>query len=93
MGEDKDPGFPVVVRVLSQAGHCDFAHKPGDEIVFDGETVHGRICYSALYSMMPKIFAMRYDATFPWLADQDVATHACPDAENPVVYEIRRIKT
>jgi uncharacterized repeat protein (TIGR04076 family) len=35
---------------------------------------------------------MRYDAQFPWLEDPDVATHACPDAWNPVVFEIRRIK-
>jgi uncharacterized repeat protein (TIGR04076 family) len=42
--------------------------------------------------MLPKIFAMRYGATFPWLKDPDVATHACPDAWNPVVFEIRRIR-
>jgi uncharacterized repeat protein (TIGR04076 family) len=36
--------------------------------------------------------AMRYGAVFPWLKDQDVATHACPDAYNPVVFEVRRIR-
>jgi uncharacterized repeat protein (TIGR04076 family) len=36
---------------------------------------------------------MRYGAEFPWLEkDKDVATHACPDATNPVVFEIRRLK-
>jgi uncharacterized repeat protein (TIGR04076 family) len=62
-------------------------------IVFDGETIQGRICISALYSFMPKVFAMRYGADFPWLKDnKDVSTHACPDAFNPVVFEIRRIR-
>jgi uncharacterized repeat protein (TIGR04076 family) len=36
---------------------------------------------------------MRYGADFPWLQDdKDVATHACPDAYNPVVFEIRRVR-
>jgi uncharacterized repeat protein (TIGR04076 family) len=35
---------------------------------------------------------MRYGATFFWLKDADVATHACPDAWNPVVFEIRRVR-
>jgi hypothetical protein len=33
---------------------------------------------------------MRYGAEFPSPEDQAVATHACPDAWNPVVSEIRR---
>jgi uncharacterized repeat protein (TIGR04076 family) len=36
--------------------------------------------------------AMRYGAQFPGLEDKVVATHACPDAYNPVVFEVRRIK-
>ena len=35
---------------------------------------------------------MRYGANFPWLDDKDVTTHACPDAYNPVVFEIRRVR-
>jgi len=36
---------------------------------------------------------MRYGATFPWLKkNPDVASHACPDAFNPVVFEICRVK-
>lgn len=85
--------YKIVVTVLSVNGTCGFGHKIRDEIVFDGETINGRICLSALYSFLPKVFAMRYGAQFPWLdADhKDVATHACPDAQNPVVFEIRRV--
>ncbi|HID90054.1 MAG TPA: TIGR04076 family protein [Anaerolineales bacterium] len=85
-------GFPIVARVIKQEGHCAAGHKVGDEVVFDGLTVQGKICISALYSMLPKVFAMHYGAQFPWLEDPDVATHACPDAWNPVVFEIRRIR-
>jgi uncharacterized repeat protein (TIGR04076 family) len=74
------------------SGYCDFDHKVGEQVVFDGETVQGRVCLHALYSFLPKVFALRYGASFPWLEDKDVATHACPDAFNPVVFEIRRVK-
>ena len=88
-----DGGYRVEVKVLSQAGTCHFGHQVDDVIVFDGETIQGRVCISALYSFMPKVFAMRYGAEFPWLKDnKDVSTHACPDAFNPVVFEIRRIR-
>jgi len=84
--------YVVVCRVLSVTGQCSFGHQQGDEIVFDGETMQGRICLHALYSMLPKVFAMRYGAQFPWLEGEHshASTHACPDAQNPVVFEVRR---
>jgi len=87
-----DKGFTIVARVIQQEGHCAFGHQVGDEVVFDGQTVQGKICLHALYSFLPKVFAMRYGADFPWLKDKDVAAHACPDAKNPVVFEIRRVR-
>jgi len=84
--------YKIIATVQSVKGHCGFGHQVGDQVVFDGETVQGRVCLSALYSFLPKVFAMRYGADFPWLEDKDVATHACPDAFNPVVFELKRIK-
>ena len=85
--------YKVTAKVISQKGTCAFGHKPGDIVTFDGETVQGRVCFSALYSFIPKVYALRYGAEFPWLKeDKDAATHACPDAFNPVVFEIRRIR-
>jgi uncharacterized repeat protein (TIGR04076 family) len=91
--EWRNQKFTIAAKVIRQEGHCEFSHKVGDEVIFDGETVQGRVCISALYSFLPKVFAMHYGATFPWLDDPDVATHACPDAWNPVVFEIRRVRT
>jgi uncharacterized repeat protein (TIGR04076 family) len=82
----------IEVAVKSQKGKCVFGHKVGDKIVFDGKTVKGNICYSALMVLLPKVYAMRYAAEFPWAKDKDVICNACPDAENPVVFEIRRIR-
>ncbi len=58
---------------------------------FNLNEVKGKICISAMYSMLPKIYAMMYNARFPWLKDQCVATHACPDAFNPLMYELHRV--
>ncbi len=89
----EDGGYRVEAKVISQKGTCQFGHQVDDVVVFDGETIQGRICMSALYSLLPKVFAMRYGADFPWLEENtDVSTHACPDAHNPVVFEIRRIR-
>jgi uncharacterized repeat protein (TIGR04076 family) len=82
----------VEVAVTSQKGKCAFGHKVSDKIVFDGRSVKGDVCYSALTTLLPKVFAMRYGATFPWAQDRDVILCACPDAENPVIFEIRRVK-
>lgn len=82
----------VEAVVKSQKGKCSFGHKVGDKIVFDGKTVKGDICYSALMVLLPKVYAMRFGAVFPWVEDKDVIFNACPDGENPVVFEIRRVK-
>jgi uncharacterized repeat protein (TIGR04076 family) len=82
----------VKARVISQKGHCALNHKVGDEITFTEDGVTGKICIHALYSMMPGVFAMMYDADFPWLKDPDKKTHACPDAYNPVIFEIARVR-
>ncbi len=85
-------GYTIVAKVIKQEGHCHAGHRVGDEVIFDGLTINGKLCIHALYSFLPKVFAMRYGAKFPWLEDPDVSTHACPDAKNPVVFEIRRVR-
>lgn len=84
--------YVIEVTVKSQKGKCALGHKVGDKIVFDGRSVRGDICYSALVVLLPKIYAMRYGVEFPWSEDGDVIFNACPDPENPVVFEIRRIR-
>jgi uncharacterized repeat protein (TIGR04076 family) len=80
----------VTAKVISQKGSCGIGHKVGDEIIFTEDGVNGKICIHALYSFLPKVFAMMFDSQFPWLDDPDVSTSACPDAYNPVVFEISR---
>jgi len=82
----------VTAKVISQKGTCGLGHKVGDKVKFTESGVEGKICIHALYSMLPGAFAMMYESRFPWLKDPDKKTHACPDAYNPVVFEIARIR-
>ena len=84
--------YDIEVMVKSQKGKCAFGHKVGDKIFFNGRSIKGEICYSALMVLLPKLFAMRYGVEFPWSENKNIIRNACPDAENPVVFEIRRIK-
>jgi uncharacterized repeat protein (TIGR04076 family) len=84
--------YDVELKVIEQKGTCSFGHKVGDVIVFRERGIEGKICFHALYSVLPKVMAMRYGAEFPWSEDKDVSTHACPDAYNPVVFQVRRLR-
>jgi uncharacterized repeat protein (TIGR04076 family) len=81
----------VIAKVISVKGTCGNGHKVGDVVKFTETKIEGSLCIHALYSMLPKVFAMMYNAQFPWAKNPDIATHPCTDAENPVVFEIKRI--
>lgn len=40
---------------------CQFGHKIGDEVIFDGETVTGKMCPDLLLLVYPHAFRMHYD--------------------------------
>ena len=82
----------VEAKVKSIKGTCGLGHKVGDVIKITESGIDGNICIHALYSMLPAVFAMMFEAKFPWLEDPDTKTHACPDAANPVVFEITRVR-
>jgi uncharacterized repeat protein (TIGR04076 family) len=87
----RDEPWDILCRVIKQEGTCAAGHSVGDEILFTADEVKGRICMSAMYSMLPKVYAMMYNARFPWLKNQCVSTHACPDGFNPVMFEVTRV--
>ena len=55
----------VRARVTSVKGTCELGHRVGDIVVFTDKGVQGPICVHALYSMMPKVFAMMFNGEFP----------------------------
>ena len=91
-GQEETMANIITAEVISQKGTCAQGHEVGDTITITENGVEGKICIHALYAVLPKIFAMMFDAQFPWLEDPDVSTGACPDAYNPVVFQISRKK-
>ena len=83
-------GCRIVVTCREIRGHCGAGMQVGDRATFDGVRIEGTLCIHAMASMMSKIFAMHQGVQFRWLKDPNVATHLCPDAANPVTYELRR---
>ncbi|MFC2005916.1 TIGR04076 family protein [Chloroflexota bacterium] len=83
--------YDVVAKVISQKGTCAAEHKVGDQWVIGSKTPEG-MCLSAFNAMFPSLRVLRFGGSFPWSSDPDVATAACPDAQNPVVFELRRIR-
>ena len=83
--------YDVRVTVVSQKGHCGAEHKVGDQWTVSGKTPDG-ICLAAFNALYPNLRALRFGGTFPWGADPDTSLVACPDGENPVVFELQRLK-
>ena len=83
--------YDVVARVVSQKGTCGAEHKVGDEWVIDSKTPEG-ICLSAFNALFPNARVLMFGGSFPWETDPDISTVACPDAANPVVFELRRLR-
>lgn len=83
--------YDVQVKVVSQKGTCNAEHKVGNEWVIRQHTPPG-ICLSAFNTLYPNARALMFGGTLPWSENPDTATVACPDAENPVVFELRRLR-
>lgn len=81
----------VIARVISQKGTCVAGHRVGDEFVIGQSTVPG-MCSWAFYTLFPFSQVLQFGGTLPWEKDPDKAIVACPDAENPVVFELRRVQ-
>ncbi len=84
--------YPVKIKVISQTGTCEAGHKVGDEFDCIGLSPGG-ICIFALNSIMPFMMPLMFGGTFSWSQDPDTVEAVCPDAENPVVFELQRIKS
>lgn len=83
--------YQLKAKVISQKGHCETGHKVGDEFII-GDLVPAGMCSWAFFTLFPFASALQAGGAFHWEKDPDVTTVACPDAENPVVFELRRIK-
>jgi len=84
--------FKVAIKVISQTGHCGRYHYVGEEWLIEDKSPAG-ICLSALHSMLPNLNVLRRTGEGISRSNgPDVSRVACPDAKNPVVFEMKRIR-
>ena len=79
----------VTAEVISQKGTCAAGHKVGDKFIIGQQTVPN-LCSWAFYTLFPFAEVLQFGASFPWEHGSNKTTVACPDPENPVVFELRR---
>jgi len=87
--------YDVAIKVKSWAGICPAGHRVGDEWLFKGEEEGMRtpnICFLAFSAIFPSLQMLMYGGSFPWEPDGDTVLVPCPDARNPMVFELRRIR-
>ncbi len=81
----------IIAKVVSQKGTCEAGHKVGDEFEI-GQTTPADMCSWAFYTVFPFAEALEFGGSFPWESGPDNARVACPDPDNPVIFELRRVK-
>ena len=82
--------YKASIRVISQKGTCEQGHRVGEQWDVTGYETPPGICLAAFNALFPFLHTLMFGGVFPWEADPDVTTVACPDADNPVIFEIRR---
>lgn len=83
--------YKIKMKVVSQKGTCVAGHKVGHEFETSGMTPAG-MCLFAFSSILPSLMPLMFGGQFFWSNDKNTAEVACPDADNPVVFELRRIR-
>jgi uncharacterized repeat protein (TIGR04076 family) len=81
----------VIVKVVSQKGNCHAGHKVGEQWNIAPKTPEG-ICLGAFHTLCPAAMMLVSGAPITFGDDSNVVRIACPDAENPVVFELRRLQ-
>ena len=80
----------VRIKVVCQKGHCAAELKEGDEWIVGAKTPSG-ICNVAYMSLFPYLRVLQRDGTNKHHLGPKVTRVACPDAWNPIVFELSAV--
>ena len=83
--------YEIVAKVISQQGTCSAGHKVDNEFII-GQKTPSNFCSWAFYTVFPFASVLQFGGSFPWEDNPDKTTVACPDPDNPVVFELRRLR-
>ncbi len=81
----------IIAKVISQEGTCEAGHRVGDEFIMGQATPPG-MCSWAFYTLFPFTEVLEFGGSFPWESGPGKARVACPDPDNPVIFELRRVE-
>ena len=85
------PTIRVTVTSILEAGEGPCGYRPGDSWDIEDLRAPAGLCTWAISAMAPFLAALRFGGAMPWETDPDRAVVCCPDAANPVVFELRRL--
>ena len=87
----------VIVTVKKVKGHCRAGHKVGDKIVFIGDNIieSDSFCPLGIAAIFPILRTMATSGNLPpsspFYVDKNTWIGCCPDPNNSVVYEMKRV--
>ena len=94
----------LVARITDIGGHCRAGHKIGEKfdvhLYEEGEwgtetrknTRTPAMCSHLYFALFPYISVLQYGGEFPWMDNKDLFYMNCPDPDNCVSVEVRRIR-
>ncbi len=82
--------YPVKITIIDKKGSCDLGHEVGESWIVDLKTPPG-ICCEAFHTLWSTITVFRVGGSHPWDEQPGVATIACPDHKNTIIFEVRRL--
>ena len=80
----------IKVKVIYQRGVCSYGHKEGDEWLH-GSTTPAGLCPAAYISFYPYLRILQRGGTNKYHLGPEVTRVACPDAWNPIIFELSRV--
>lgn len=84
-------GSKVVAKVIETKGDCTIGMKPGDEFELSTHQC-GDFCGLFYNNIAGWVRTLQFGGTFPIGNDPDVQIWDCPNPNNRVKVELRRIK-
>lgn len=85
------PAVRITVLEVMAKGEAPCGYRVGDTWLVNSDETPPGICMWALAGMAPLLVALRFSGNVPWEADGSRGTVCCPDPNNPVVFEVRRL--
>ncbi|WP_421903870.1 TIGR04076 family protein [Maridesulfovibrio sp.] len=84
-------GSKVVAKVIETKGNCTIGMKPGDEFELSTHKC-GDFCGLFYKNIAGWVTTLQLGGTFPFGDDPDIQVWECPNANNKVKVELRRIR-